>query len=128
MITSSGALYSPWQVAWLKALTTTTASNSSTDTDAGDAAAAVAAVDATLPRSQQQQAAMPSLLPPPEQAAWYGSSGSNGDGSDGSSATGRVPFNALGMSEDQLWAAIGMMKSGPEGRGTQGCIATLRLA
>jgi hypothetical protein len=100
VITSSGALFSPWQASWLKALTTTTAIDAFGATQQPDTtnnAAAGASIQ------QQQQPVVPGFLPPAGQAGGL----VVGAGSTSSTSAERLPFDQLGMDEEQLWAAVG---------------------
>lgn len=116
VIAASGALFSPWQAAWLKALATTTGSSSD-----GAAARGAAAGGAHAGALKQ----LPSLLPPAGEGAWCGQSSPDHHQQQQQQAAGpqapRVPFQALGMDEERLWAAIGARACGMEGRQACAC-------
>lgn len=114
VIANSGALFSPWQAAWLKALTTTTAIDAFDNTNnavaGSDSSSSGDGAHKQQKQQQQQQPVVPDFLPPAGQAAWLGAGGSDSAGTGAE----RLPFEALGMDEEKLWAASG-----------EGCLAVV---
>lgn len=103
VIANSGALFSPWQAAWLKALTTTTAFDAFDKTSNAVTGSSSSSSGDGAHKQQQQQPVVPDFLPPAGQAAWLGAGGSDSAGTGAE----RLPFEALGMDEETLWAASG---------------------
>lgn len=87
VISSSGALFTPWQGSWLQALTTTTATDDAQQL--GGSSGSSAGDSVQQQQQQQEQPVVPPFLPPV------------------GGETDRVLFESMGMDEERLWAAVG---------------------
>jgi hypothetical protein len=99
LLTSSGATFSPYQAAWLKALTTTTAA------DDAEAAAAHTQAGSKPTQQQHQQPLVPDFLPPSSEQYPHIYMGDVRP--QPAADPDRVSFRALQMDEQELWAAVG---------------------
>lgn len=100
LLTSDEARFSPYQAAWLKALTTTTA--------ADDAEAALHSTTSSKLR-QEEQPTVPDLLPPAGEQYQYPCEQQGFQFLNPEAEIDRqfCSFNGLGMDEEKLWAAVG---------------------
>ncbi|KAF6253937.1 hypothetical protein COO60DRAFT_370678 [Scenedesmus sp. NREL 46B-D3] len=111
-MSSSGAKFTSWQAAWLKALVYTTEQGVSSSTSTSSSSSSSAAQG----DGEGGDLAVPGMLPPAGYSSWYGepAAGSTAAAAAAASATGggsataepRVSCQQLGMSEERLWAAI----------------------
>jgi hypothetical protein len=92
VISSSGALFTPWQGSWLQALTTTTATDDAQQLVGSSGSSAGDSVQQQ--QQQQEQPVVPPFVPPV------------------GGETDRVLFESMGMDEERLWAAVGEHDSG----------------
>jgi hypothetical protein len=90
VMASSGAKFTSWQAAWLKALVCNTEQDVS---------------------SSSSDLAVPDMLPPAGYSSWYGEPAAGSTAAAAAAGSGaaedRVPFEELGMSDERLLAAIG---------------------
>jgi hypothetical protein len=95
VMSSSGAQYTAWQAAWLKALVCSIEQDDPTSSSSSSSGN-----DLDLP--------VPDMLPPANYSSWYGEPAAGSTAAAAAAAAGpRVPFEELGINEERLWGAIG---------------------